>query len=124
MVATSRVALAALLLLGLSACSAPALQGAGATAAEEIVTWEVAPRRVDCSGEMPQRCLLIREPSAEEWTLFYDSIDGFMYEEGHRYRILVARTRRPDPPADASAFSYRLVDVISKERAALGDTLR
>lgn len=118
MIPSPWIALAALLLLGASACAAPADAG------EEIVTWEVAPQRVDCTGEMPQRCLLVREPPAEEWTRFYDDIDGFTHEEGHRYRIRVARTRRPDPPADASAFAYRLVDVISKTRAAPGDTLR
>lgn len=123
MVTTPWFALVALLLLGSSACSISGAQGEAAAVGEEIVTWEVAPQRVDCTGEMPQRCLLVREPPSQEWTRFYNSIDGFTYEEGNRYRIRVARTRRPNPPADASAFTYRLVDVLSKERVAPGDTV-
>ena len=84
------------------------------------MTLEVAPNTVDCEGQMPQRCLLVRERPEEEWRRFYDRIEGFTHEEGYRYRIPVLRERVTHPLADASAFSYRLLEVLSKEPAGAG----
>lgn len=110
---SSLLVLAALLLAS-AGCAAPP---APLAAAGDVVTLEVGPNRVDCTGEAPQRCLLVREPPAREWSRFYDEIDGFTHEEGFRYRIEVERTRRERPPADASAFTWRLLRVVSRERA-------
>lgn len=85
--------------------------------AGEILTLEVAAHTVECVGEAVQRCLLVREGPEEEFRYFYDPVEGFDYQEGYRYRIRVLRRRVPDPPADASAFEYRLLEVLSKERA-------
>lgn len=100
--------LPALLLVG---CG---LRGPGA---EEELTLEVAPQTVACSGEAPQRCLLVRRPGEDEWTRFYDPIAGFTHEEGFRYTIVVLRRRLEATPADASSFEYRLLRILSKEPA-------
>lgn len=93
---------------------------AGGSEAQEM-TLEVAPTTVECQGEAVQRCLLVREASDEEWRSFYDRIEGFTHEEGYRYRIRVLRERIVHPLADASGFTWRLLEVLSKEFVGEGE---
>ena len=81
-----------------------------------VITLFVHEQRVDCHGERPQRCLQTREKPTEEWSYFYDSIAGFEYEESYRYELRVAVSTDPNPPADASSLSYRLVEIVSKQQ--------
>ena len=83
----------------------------------ERVIYQVAPHTVACIGVAPQRCLLVRREPATEWTYFYDSIEGFAYQEGYHWRIQVERRRVSNPPVDASSHAYQLVRVLSRERA-------
>ena len=68
----------------------------------------------DCVGVAPMRCMVV------DGGLFYDEIEGFEHEAGYRYRV---RMERYDPwggeppPADASAWGYRLVEVVERVRA-------
>ncbi|MCY4522116.1 MAG: DUF4377 domain-containing protein [Caldilineaceae bacterium] len=72
----------------------------------------VGPERVECVGVGPMQCLVV------DGELFYDSIEGFEYEEAYVYRIRMERYDAwPDleePPQDASAYGYRLVEVVSQ----------
>lgn len=61
-------------------------------------------------------CLSVIELPGEEPRSFYDDIEGFEFEEGVRQRILVARYTLKNPPADASSYEYRLLQVISRQR--------
>jgi hypothetical protein len=81
---------------------------------ETVLTFEVAPARVECMGMTPQECLQIRESPDKPWTLFYDEIEGFNFEPGFEYRIRVARRTIANPPADGSSFAYRLLTVLRK----------
>ena len=91
------------------------LQDAGGSAAkgdvEELLV-TVGPRLLDCVGVGPRKCL---EVNGE---LFYESIDGFDHEEGYTYRLRMERydafPGKKEPPADASRYGYRLIEVISK----------
>ncbi len=74
----------------------------------------VGPNQVPCTGVAPQTCLQVKETPDGEYTLFYDSIEGFTYEPGYEYVLSVTREDVPNPPADASAFRYTLVEVTSK----------
>jgi hypothetical protein len=85
--------------------------------AERVFTLEVAEQKVPCVGIMPQQCLQVREQPTAQWQLFYDGIDGFVYEPGYRYLLRVAERRVPDPPADGSSLAYRLLFVISRTPA-------
>lgn len=85
--------------------------------AETELTLHVAPYTVDCVGSYPQQCLLVKEQLDEEWSYFYDPIGGFVHEPGFTYELRVARRRVPDPPADASAFAYRLRRVVARTPA-------
>ena len=49
-----------------------------------------------------------------EYGLFYDQIEGFNYEEGYEYEIVVEVTKVENPPADASSLKYTLIEVVSK----------
>jgi len=81
-----------------------------------VITLEVAPRTVACVGEVQRQCLQVRTSPDSEWTRFYDTIEGFVYEEGYQYRLEVQRERVPNPPADASSYKYRLLRLLSRER--------
>jgi hypothetical protein len=90
---------------------------ASALQPQAVLTLEVAAHTVACTGEAPQRCLLVRREPTDEWSNFYDHIEGFVYEEGYRWRIEVERRRVPNPASDASSYAYRLLRVLSKERS-------
>ena len=69
---------------------------------------------VDCVGVAPMRCMVV------DGELFYGAIEGFEHEAGFRYRVRMERYDPWDgepPPADASAWGYRLVEVVEKVRA-------
>jgi hypothetical protein len=102
-------------MVALAACgvSAPA----AVEAQEEILVLEVAPDSVPCVGEMVGHCIQVRSPGEEAWRKFYDPIEGFEHEVGFHYTLRVARRDVPNPPADGSAYAYRLLGVISKEPA-------
>jgi len=75
--------------------------------------------RVDCTGVGPMKCLQIQESEIlkpNDWQNFYDTIEGFKYEPGYIYKILVIKEEL-DPatvPADASSIKYTLKKVIEK----------
>lgn len=78
---------------------------------EDVV---IGPELVDCVGVAPMRCMVV------DGGLFYDEIEGFEHEAGYRYRIRMERYDPwggEEPPADASAWGYRLVEVVEKTRA-------
>lgn len=89
----------------------------------ETMTLYVGPNREPCVGVGPQVCLQVKETPDGEYQLFYDNIEGFDYEPGYEYELTVERTTVPNPPADASAFQWTLVEVVSKTPAATTATL-
>ncbi|WP_109098834.1 DUF4377 domain-containing protein [Aquimarina sp. AU58] len=76
----------------------------------------IANTLVDCVGVGPQKCMLYKENPTDKWTYFYDTIEGFKYEDGYNYQIEVAITKIENPPADGSSLHYTLVKIISKEK--------
>ena len=90
---------------------------------ETILTFTVDAEKVDCVGVGPQECLVVNGE------YFYDAIEGFEFEAGNEYVLLVERTDRENVPADASAYEYRLVEevsktpVVSESAPALEDTV-
>lgn len=74
----------------------------------------VADHLENCVGVGPQSCMLVKENPEDEWTFFYDQIEGFDYEEGYTYELLVNEIPVPNPAADASSIRYELKNMISK----------
>lgn len=83
---------------------APSIQEA------DILIFSIEPYQKDCIGVGPMKCLIVNGE------FFYDSIEGFEFEEGTEYEILVARTERENVPADASIYEYRQVEVLKSNK--------
>ncbi|GJM34700.1 MAG: hypothetical protein DHS20C18_37010 [Saprospiraceae bacterium] len=86
----------------------------------ETLTLYVAAQRVDCTGVGPQTCYQTRQSPKEDWTLFYGQIEGFDFEPGYEYQLIVEKTTIPNPPADASSFKYKLKKQVAKTRVDYG----
>jgi heat shock protein HslJ len=78
----------------------------------DMLTFTVAPEKVDCVGVGPRQCLVVNGEN------FFASIEGFDFEPGYQHVIQVNRAKRENVPADASTYEYTLVEEISKTPAA------
>lgn len=79
----------------------------GGTVLEAVI----GPAREDCVGVAEMRCLVV------DGFLFYSEIDGFDYQEGYQYRILMEQYEAypgQEVPADAGRYGYRLLEVLEK----------
>ncbi|AWW00292.1 DUF4377 domain-containing protein [Arcticibacterium luteifluviistationis] len=89
-----------------------------ASTSTEAVYW-VNGKKSDCVGVGKKNCLEVQKgdlKNSNNWKLFYESIDGFNYEEGYVYKLLIKEENALKPvPADASLKNYKLVRVIQKE---------
>jgi hypothetical protein len=77
----------------------------------------VAEAQADCQGEVPQKCLQVRDTESEPYRNLYSSIEGFDYEPSYVYELRVEATPVANAPADGSAVRYRLLEVVSKRKA-------
>lgn len=72
---------------------------------------------VNCQGIIPMRCMLVQDDDkigTEDWEYFYQTIQGFDYEEGFIYDLDVKIITIENPPADASSLQYQLIKLIEK----------
>lgn len=53
----------------------------------------------------------------DNWSFLSEDIEGFDYEEGYEYYLLVSSHTIKNPPMDGSSAYYRLIRVISKEKS-------
>jgi heat shock protein HslJ len=84
---------------------------------EEKVLY-VGSELVDCEGEGPQKCMLIKESLDGEYQLFYSQIEGFEFEPGYEYELKVRVEDVENPPAGGSSLKYTLIEEVSKTPAA------
>lgn len=85
------------------------------TASENIETLIIGPEKVECLGFIsPQECLQVKNTPEAEWRWFYDSIEGFTYEQGYIYEIRVRSEKIENPPTDSSGIRWILVEEVSK----------
>lgn len=74
-------------------------------------------------GESLHLVYLVQENEdigGEEWSFFYDEIEGFDYELGYIYDLKVRKVEVENPPMDGSSIRYILVNVRSKEKVPAG----
>ena len=83
----------------------------------------IADHLSDCVGVGPQTCMLVKESPEDDWTYFYDQIEGFDYEEGFTYELLINEVPVSNPAADASSIRYQLKEIISKVASSDGSEL-
>jgi len=79
----------------------------------------IADSMVDCEGASEQKCLQIKENKEDDWTLFYDTIEGFEYKEGYLHKIEVSISKIKNPPSDGSKLKYKLNNIIYQEPSAV-----
>jgi len=77
------------------------------------IIYQVAPELVGCGNIANAPCMMVRETNNDSWQFFYSSIEGFNYEEGKSYEILVRTTPVENPPADGSSVRYTLLKILS-----------
>lgn len=68
-----------------------------------------------CEGNPDAKCLLIKEEDKKEFELFYQNIEGFVFEEGYRQTILVSERHVANPMVKQTAPIYTLLKVLKKE---------
>ncbi len=103
--------MAALLMaaLTLTACIQPIesgdpAAGSGEEAESEVVTIYVGPELAECVGVGPMECMLVKTDPNDEYEYFYQQIDGFEFEPGYEYELLVQVDQVENPPADGSSL--------------------
>jgi heat shock protein HslJ len=106
--------------------SAPAVQpgptetASGEPPAAQQKTIFVGPVLVDCVGFAAQKCLLVKENPDDTYAPFFDQIEGFEYQEGYEYELVVKTESVENPPADASSIKWTLVEVVNKTMSLEG----
>ena len=85
---------------------------AGCSDSTDTTRLWIGPERVQCEGVAPMMCLQVAETEDGNYQLFYDTIEGFDYQEGTSYVIDVSITDMENPPADASSLQYTLVEIV------------
>ena len=85
---------------------------------DEAIYW-INSLRVDCVGVAPRSCLQVQQSESlnhQGWQLFYSSIDGFTYEAGHIYKLVIKKEHTPQDqlPADSASIKYSLVKILEK----------
>ncbi len=83
---------------------------------QQTENWVVASEMGDCTGVMPQKCLLVKKPGQTEWEYIYHGIEGFDYTPGYEYVLEVRTEEIENPPADGSTVKYVLVKQKSKQQ--------
>lgn len=87
---------------------------------DQYVYW-VNSTKVSCVGLASTKCLQIQKsetPDPLAWESFHGSIQGFEYEAGYIYKIVVKENHLDpaDLPADASSIEYTLVEILEKRQ--------
>ncbi len=77
--------------------------------------------KVQCSGVGNMQCLKVQKGESinpESWESFHSNIEGFEFEPGYIYKLIVheEKLKKEDVPADASSIKYTLVKVLEKKQ--------
>ena len=91
-------------------CSSPQKSAPQPTGPKVV---EIDSKTVACVGEAERTCLRIREVGGA-WEPLFDGIEGFEWQEGHRYKLEVRVEKVDNPPADGSSIRYVLVKELEK----------
>lgn len=93
----------------------------------EMISVYIGPELVECEGVAPQQCMQVKLSPEDDYTLFYDQIEGFEYEPGYEYELRVLVEPVENPPADGSSLRYSLVEEVNRtpvtEEATMPDAI-
>lgn len=102
-----------IVVLILSACSVESDLPEAEPTPEEV-SMTVNPFFHLCQGVGPMLCMQVKVGADAEWTLFYDKIEGFDFEPGYQYDLLVRKEAVENAPADASSIRWTLIEQVNK----------
>ncbi|AMA48600.1 hypothetical protein AX766_13205 [Flavobacterium covae] len=69
------------------------------------------------AGVMETQCLQIKwDKNQKEWEFLYNNIEGFKYEQGNEYELIIKEEKIPNPPADGSSIKYTLIKEVYKKK--------
>ena len=78
--------------------------------------WIVASKTITAIGSSgPEICYWIKVDNNPVWQISHSQIEGFNYESGYEYELLVKAQEILNPPQDASSCKYVLISVVSKK---------
>lgn len=81
----------------------------------------IGPYKTTCQGFIEQECFLEFNKESDQWEFFYESIQGFDFQPGFIYTLKVSLHERPEGIQDIGRYAYRLVELISKEKASVDE---
>jgi hypothetical protein len=85
------------------------------------VTLQVYHYKVPCIGESVQMCYKVEQKIGDP-EYFYDTIEGFRYDWGYNYTIIVEKKNHQAPMSGASSFTYTLKRIVAKEKVSPDET--
>ena len=104
------------ILAGLMLCGLTILTSCGPRAENtKVKEIFVASVPVDCVKGETTGCLLIKEKPGDEWKIFYGEIEGFAYQEGYEYKLLVQSRLDENPQGENPVVTTRLVEILYKQ---------
>lgn len=72
---------------------------------------------INWGSDTPVEGLKIKESEGADWTVMpLNCIEGFEYEMGNEYRLLVLKTTLANPPLDGSNVAYKLINIVDKNQ--------
>jgi heat shock protein HslJ len=75
----------------------------------------VAPEPVPCADGTPGACLRVTDASGDTWITHLDEIEGFTYEPGFAYELLVEEPSEVAEIESASPARLRLVRILNRQ---------
>lgn len=95
-----------------------------APAAKELVVWVKSESECDRGpGFGKTKCYEVQygdkltTPATGPWEKLMEPIEGLTFEKGHVYKLRVNRLPRDPRVQDVGAYEYKLIEVVSKEKA-------
>jgi heat shock protein HslJ len=109
----------------LAAAAAAALVASCASYQAHQRRLTIAPDPLPCADGTPGACLRVSEASGDAWITHPDEIQGFTYEPGFTYELLVEEASAVAEMVSAAPPRLRLIRILSRqESGAPGQALR
>ncbi len=78
----------------------------------ERIRLYIAPETGPCESDPAQDCLLARRSQVDRWGAIEGPIEGFAYEAGFEYELVVERQKIEETAGAGDAFQYTLVEIV------------
>jgi heat shock protein HslJ len=75
----------------------------------------IAPDPVPCGDGTPGSCLSVTDANGDQWITGQNEIEGFTYQPGFRYELLVEEASADTEMEDPTPPRLRLIEVVSRE---------